>query len=48
MSFGVVAGAAGSAAPTSLNASNSISMLNGALQSKNQKWSKYKDCNYGM
>ena len=34
LSLGVIAGAAGSAAPSSLNASNSISILNGATQSK--------------
>ena len=37
LSLGVIAGAAGSAAPSSLNASNSISILNGATQSKKIK-----------
>ena len=43
LSLGVIAGAAGSAAPSSLNASNSMSILNGATQSKKIKkryWKK--------
>ena len=41
LSLGVIAGAAGSAAPSSLNASNSISILNGATQSKKKNKKRY-------
>ena len=37
LSFGSIVGAAGSAAPSSLRASNSISRLKGAVQSDNLK-----------
>ena len=41
LSLGVIAGAVGSAAPSSLNASNSISILNGATQSKKKNKKRY-------